>query len=101
MRKIISGESGRSDGQTENHRRVHGHRHILPMLIVALHLFRLFPLLLDVMNADGSGQTRLTNDPADDSAPAWSTDGTQIAFESDRDGKLVGCSARHSLASRA
>jgi Tol biopolymer transport system component len=25
-----------------------------------------------VMNADGSGVTRLTNDPASDSTPAWS-----------------------------
>src|SRR6187551_121747 len=32
------------------------------------------------MNADGSGQTNLTNDPADDSSPAWSPDGSQIAF---------------------
>ena len=39
-----------------------------------------------VMNADGSGQTRLTNDPASDLGPAWSPDGTQIAFASDRDG---------------
>ena len=39
-----------------------------------------------VMNADGSGQTRLTNNPADDDYPAWSPDGTKIAFTSDRDG---------------
>jgi len=25
-----------------------------------------------VMNADGSGQTRLTNNPAEDAMPAWS-----------------------------
>ena len=25
-----------------------------------------------VMNADGSGQTRLTNNPAEDAVPAWS-----------------------------
>jgi Tol biopolymer transport system component len=35
-----------------------------------------------VMNADGSGQTRLTSDAADDSAPVWSPDGTKIAFQS-------------------
>jgi Tol biopolymer transport system component len=38
-----------------------------------------------VMNADGTGQTRLTNDPASDSDPAWSPDGTKIAFVSSRD----------------
>jgi Tol biopolymer transport system component len=40
-----------------------------------------------VMNADGSGATRLTtNRSSDDSAPAWSPDGTKIAFHTDRDG---------------
>ena len=33
-----------------------------------------------VMNADGSGQTRLTDDPADDFNPSWSPDGGKIAF---------------------
>jgi Tol biopolymer transport system component len=39
-----------------------------------------------VMNADGSGQTRLTNNSAWDATPTWSSDGTKIAFVSDRDG---------------
>jgi len=33
-----------------------------------------------VMNADGSGQRRLTNDPGDDGSPTWSPDGKRIAF---------------------
>jgi len=39
-----------------------------------------------VMNADGGGQTRLTNNPASDDSPSWSPDGTRIAFYPDRDG---------------
>jgi Tol biopolymer transport system component len=39
-----------------------------------------------VMNPDGSDQTRLTNNPAQDWQPAWSLDGTKIAFVTDRDG---------------
>ena len=39
------------------------------------------------MDADGSNQTNLTNAPtAFDLAPAWSPDGTKIAFASSRDG---------------
>ena len=37
-----------------------------------------------VMDADGSNITRLTNDPASDSDPAWSPDGTRFAFVSSR-----------------
>lgn len=39
-----------------------------------------------VMNPDGSGQTRLTNQSGLDWMPAWSPDGTKIAFASGRNG---------------
>ena len=39
-----------------------------------------------VMNADGSDRTRLTDNDAWDSQPAFSPDGAQIAFASARDG---------------
>ena len=37
-----------------------------------------------VINSDGSGLTNLTNNPAQDHAPAWSADGSKIAFTSNR-----------------
>ena len=37
------------------------------------------------MNADGSKQRRLTDDPGDDQSPSWSPDGTRIAFAGLRD----------------
>ena len=39
-----------------------------------------------MINADGSGFTRLTNNEADDLFPTWSPDGEEIVFHSDRDG---------------
>jgi TolB protein len=38
-----------------------------------------------VINADGTGQTRLTTVAGRDNYPAWSPDGSKIAFSSDRD----------------
>jgi len=38
-----------------------------------------------VMDADGSNPTRLTDNAADDFAPAWSPDCARIVFVSDRD----------------
>jgi TolB protein len=38
-----------------------------------------------VMNADGTGQTNISNNPAFDHGPSWSPDGTKIIFASDRD----------------
>jgi hypothetical protein len=40
------------------------------------------------MNADGSNPRNLTNNPAGDAFPAWSPDGNEITFTSDRDGNL-------------
>jgi hypothetical protein len=39
-----------------------------------------------VMNSDGSNRTRLTNNSELDQQPAWSPDGTRLAFVSFRDG---------------
>jgi Tol biopolymer transport system component len=41
-----------------------------------------------IMDADGSNQTRLTNNPATDLLPSFRKDGSKIAFQSDRDGNV-------------
>lgn len=40
-----------------------------------------------VMNADGTGVTRITNDPQGDGRPAFSADGQSLVFHSSRGGK--------------
>ena len=40
-----------------------------------------------VMQADGSGVTRLTDDPAADQDPAWAADGRSLFFTSERNGR--------------
>jgi Tol biopolymer transport system component len=42
-----------------------------------------------VMNADGTGQTQLTNNTGLDGHPDWSPDGTKIAFSNSQDGIYV------------
>jgi Tol biopolymer transport system component len=37
-----------------------------------------------LVNADGSGLTRLTDNPSSDTSPTWAPDGSQLAFVSDR-----------------
>jgi Tol biopolymer transport system component len=39
-----------------------------------------------LMNSNGTGQVALTTNPASDSSPSFSHDGSRIAFASDRDG---------------
>ena len=53
---------------------------------IAFVSYRVGNLGIYVMNADGSGQTRLTENPDIDLGPIWSPDGSRIAFTSDRDG---------------
>src|SRR5215213_6266702 len=40
------------------------------------------------MNADGTGQTNISNNTASDTDPDWSPDGTKLIFSSDRDGRI-------------
>lgn len=43
-----------------------------------------------VMNADGSSQTRITNNQTNDDAPRWSSNNSRIVFQSDRDNPFCG-----------
>jgi RHS repeat-associated protein len=43
-----------------------------------------------LMNTDGTGVMRLTNNASNDDAPRWSPNNSKIVFESDRDSSLCG-----------
>ena len=47
-----------------------------------------------IMNRDGTGRRRLTNDPFKDRSPSWSPSGDKIVFMSDRSGRYEEWSIR-------
>jgi len=53
---------------------------------IAFTSYRDGNLEIYIMNADGSGQTNLTGNPAGDWQLSFSSDGSKIAFSSKRDG---------------
>ncbi len=54
----------------------------------SLTSLRAVPKNIYIADADGSNVQQLTDDPERDNNPAWSPDGTRIAFASDRDGNF-------------
>ena len=57
---------------------------ITPKLLYSSNRTGNFEIFL--MSIDGKGAFQLTDNPAEDSSPAWSRDGKKIAFTSQRDG---------------
>jgi endonuclease YncB( thermonuclease family) len=56
---------------------------------IAFHAVKDVPYpQLYIMNADGSGLVRVTNNAFIDASPSWSPDGTKLAFDSERGGNL-------------
>ena len=60
------------------------------MMLLAPHSNRDGCAQIYLMNTDGTGQSRLTNDGANDEAPKWSPDNSRIVFQSDRDFQING-----------
>jgi len=65
---------------------VFGGKESPPLDLIAFTSYRDGNAEIYVMNEDGTKQTRITNNPADDRTAVWSPDGTKIAFSSDRSG---------------
>jgi TolB protein len=56
------------------------------MVPVDNHSVKISSNAIILVNADGSGYSRLTDSASNNTFPSWSPDGQQIAFVSDRDG---------------